>query len=87
MYGVPGYDHVEPAVFRTKAKGDILARYDTVEFKKAWIAKIEKLESGNFRTTDGLGNTYEGRKVVLATGVEDVMPDIEGYDECWGYGM
>jgi hypothetical protein len=28
-----------------------------------------------------------GRKVILATGVRDIYPDIEGYDECWAYGM
>lgn len=91
MHGVPGFDHVDPAVFRTKAKGDILARYDTVEFKRAWIGKVEKVSDGEsaglFRATDGWGNTYLGRKVVLATGVEDVLPDIEGADECWGRGM
>ncbi|KAF3760976.1 FAD/NAD(P)-binding domain-containing protein [Cryphonectria parasitica EP155] len=87
MHGVPGFDHVDPAVFRTKAKGDILARYDTVEFKRAWVAKIEKLQSGRFQATDGLGNVYEGRKIALATGVKDVMLDIEGYDECWGWGI
>lgn len=87
MYGVPGFDHVDPMAFRTKAKTDLLRRYDTVDFRKARIAEIEKLDSGLFQATDGAGNVYVGRKVVLATGVRDVLPDIDGYDDCWRQGM
>lgn len=88
MHGVPGFDHVDPTAFRTKAKTDLLRRYDTVEFRKARIVGIQKMDdSGLFRATDGPGNVYEGRKVVLATGVRDVLPDIDGYDECWREGM
>ncbi|PSR82443.1 thioredoxin reductase [Coniella lustricola] len=87
MHGVPGFDHVDPGVFRTRAKGDLLARYDSVAFKRAWIGKVEKLPDGLFQATDGWENTYLGRKVVLATGVEDVLPDIEGFAECWGRGI
>lgn len=87
MHGLPGFDHVDPAVFRTKAKGDILRRYETVEFRKARVTEIKKLDSGLFQATDQAGNVYEGRKVALATGVRDIQPDIEGYDECWGRGV
>lgn len=87
MHGVPGFDHVEPEVFRTKAKGDLLRRYDTVEFKKAYIEEVKKLDNGNFQVTDGWLKVYEGRKVVLASGVRDILPQLEGYDYCWGRGI
>lgn len=89
MHGVPGYDHADPAVLRTKAKGDILRRYDTVEFRRATIDEVRKIpESGLFEAVDRAGNAYQGRKVVLATGVRDVLPDdIEGFGQCWVYGM
>lgn len=87
LHGVPGFDHVDPEVFRTKAKGDLLRRYDTVKFKKAHVEEARRLEGGNFQVTDGRGKTYEGRKLVLATGVQDIMPQIEGYGLCWGRGM
>lgn len=87
MHGVPGFDHVDPEVFRMKAKGDILRRYDTVQFKKAYVEEVKKLDNGNFQVTDGWNKVYEGRKVVLATGVRDITPQIEGYDYCWGRGM
>lgn len=87
MYGVPGCDYLAPEAYRMKAKGDILRRYDTVEFKRAYIETIKKLENGNFEATDGWAHVYEGRKVVIATGVKDVLPQIEGFDFCWGRGV
>lgn len=87
MYGVLGFDHIAPETFRMKSKGEILRRYDTIEFKRAYIEAIKKLENGNFQATDGWANVYEGRKVVLATGVKDVLPQIEGFDFCWGRGV
>lgn len=87
MYGVPASDYLAPEAYRMRAKGDILRRYDTVEFKRAYIEKIKKLENGNFEATDGWANAYEGRKVVIATGVKDVLPQIEGFDFCWGRGV
>lgn len=92
LHGIPGFDHVDPAAFRTKAKGDILRRYDSVEFKKARITEIRKKKeedgAGLFEAVDSAGHVYLGRKVVLATGVRDILPeDIEGFGACWGYGM
>lgn len=95
MHGVPGFDHVDPVVFRTKAKGDILKRYDTVEFRKTRITEVKKVslegdsEGGHeqFQAIDWQGNVFVGRKVALATGVKDVLPDVDGYNECWGRGM
>lgn len=40
--------------------------------------------SGVFQVVDEAGETWRGKKVILATGVNDVFPDIEGYAECWG---
>ena len=87
MHTVPGWDHVDPAIFRAKAKEDLIKRYPSVEFKSATITQIRKLENGHFQATDETGTTYTGRKVALGAGVRDIMPDIEGYADCWGHGM
>jgi len=87
MHNVPGWDHVDPAVFRARAKEDLLRRYDTIEFKSAAITQIQKLANGHFRATDETGSEYTGRKVALGVGVRDIMPSIEGYTDCWGRGM
>ena len=87
MHNYLGWDHTPPSDFRAKAKQDLLARYQTVQFEKADIVKARKNEKGHFELEDTLGRAWAGRKLVIATGIEDVYPDIPGYQDCWAYGM
>lgn len=87
MHNVPGYDHVDPAEFRAKARADLLRRYDTVQFQSATIKEVKKLDNGQFSARDEEGNLYQGRKLVLASGIRDVMPNIEGFGDCWARGI
>ncbi|KAG4429913.1 hypothetical protein IFR05_014602 [Cadophora sp. M221] len=88
MHGVLTWEHRDAAEFRAAARKDILANYNTTSFEDTTISKIEKFERDNgrslFKAIDDAGKEWWGRKVVLATGVKDIMLDIEGYDECWG---
>ncbi|KAL2843060.1 hypothetical protein BJX68DRAFT_270386 [Aspergillus pseudodeflectus] len=86
MHNVLGWDHVNPAELRAKGKADLLARYATVQFQNETVESVRRMktESSLFEAVDGKGNKWYGRKVVLATGVKDVMLDIEGFEECWG---
>lgn len=87
MHNVPGWDHEDPAAFRAKAKGDIQSRYDTIRFRDVGVTSVRKLDSGRFETFDDAGERYEGRKVVIASGIRDIMPDLPGYSALWGKGM
>jgi gliotoxin/aspirochlorine biosynthesis thioredoxin reductase len=87
MYNVAGFDHVPPSEFRAKARKDILARYDTVQFRDVEIKTIAKTADGRFEAIDASGAKYMGKKVVLGTGVRDLVPDIPGAEERWGRGM
>ncbi|KAF7559039.1 hypothetical protein G7046_g5098 [Stylonectria norvegica] len=88
MHNVPGFDHVDPADYRAKAKADLLKRYESVEFKTATIKEVRKLESNVFEAVDDQGRAYQGRKLGLGTGVRDVFENQpEGYEECWGRGI
>ncbi|KAL2201613.1 thioredoxin reductase glit [Sarocladium strictum] len=86
IHGVPGFDHADPAAFRSKLRTD-LERYKKTEFRRAQVQTVRKLDSELFEAVDDWGETYLGRKLVLATGVVDVMEDIAGYDEAWGRGI
>ncbi len=86
VHNVIGWDHQNPADLRKKARED-LTRYSTIQFKDTAVAEIRKLESGRFEAVDRIGDVFTGRKVCLATGVKDLMPDIEGYGDCWAHGM
>ena len=87
MHNVPTWDHRLPAEFRAKARDDLLARYDTIQFADMKIDRVAKMPSGTFQATDAAGQVWEGRKLVLATGVRDVPPDMEGYGDVWGHSM
>lgn len=93
MHNVVGWDHADPSSFRAKAREDILSRYPSIQFRDVEVRNIKKLEDdgrgrSRFEAVDTEGQTYRGRKVVLATGVADIMPDSpEGYADLWGYGM
>lgn len=40
-----------------------------------------------FNVTDATGETYTSRKIVLATGVRDLLPSTPGLREAWGKGV
>jgi hypothetical protein len=91
MHAVPTWDHRDPAEFRAAARRDLLARYGTTSFVDVGIKTIKKSErkdgSSLFEAIDDNGKSWWGRKVVLATGIKDVFPNIDGYSECWVKGM
>lgn len=87
MHNVAGWDHKPPSEFRARAKADIVDRYKTIEFKDVEIKTVTKSEDGRFEAIATDGQKFLGKKVVLGTGVKDIMPDIPGSTELWGRGM
>ena len=87
IHTVLTWDHKDPNDFRAAAKENILSGYQSIQFHDSAADKIEKTKDGLFLVTDRDGRLWEGRKVILATGVTDIYPDIKGYDDCWVSGM
>ncbi|KAI1110467.1 putative thioredoxin reductase glit-like protein [Nemania sp. NC0429] len=87
MHNVPTWDHHNPSEFRNAARSELLTRYQTVSFQDLALQNIIKVEGGGFEATGTDGSQWRGRSVILATGVKDIMPDIEGYDSCWVHGI
>jgi thioredoxin reductase len=88
MHTVASRDHADPHEFRSIAREQIESRYDTVWFEQATITHAAKKKLGEsqydgFEVTDGKGQTYEGRKLILATGSKDIYPNMAGYAENW----
>ncbi|KAF2996602.1 hypothetical protein E8E13_000816 [Curvularia kusanoi] len=88
MHTVASRDHQDPYVFRQTAREQIEARYDTVRFQYAKITHAVKRELSEdkyegFEVRDSNDKTYTGKKLILATGSKDVLPDISGYKENW----
>ena len=45
-----------------------------------------KTESG-FEIETQSGKFFTARKILFATGVKDIFPEIKGFDECWGISV
>ncbi|KAF2654216.1 FAD/NAD(P)-binding domain-containing protein [Lophiostoma macrostomum CBS 122681] len=87
MHTLPTWDHREPSEFRAAAIKDF-ERYGTVSVERATVELVKKDENkGVFEATTTDGRTFAAKKLILATGVEDVFPDIPGYSECWVSGI
>lgn len=81
-HGFLGQDGVPPHVIRAGARAQ-LAAYPTVRFHDGVATEAIRQGSG-FAVTCADGSVYEGRRVVLASGVRDALPDLPGLHERWG---
>lgn len=87
VHTVPTWDHKDPSAYRLAAREELTGRYDTVQVIDRAVRCVTKDADGNFIAVDGNDKRWVGRKLVLATGVQDLYPDIEGYADCWVTGM
>lgn len=75
-------DGAKPAELSAIAREQALT-YPTVGFQRDKVVSIIK-DDGFFNASTELGAQFSARKILLATDVHDIMPDIEGFAECWG---
>lgn len=78
-------DGNRPAEMATLAKEQV-SQYKTVRFLDDLAIAAEKIENG-FRVRVWSGEEYVARKLVFATGIKDILPDIPGFAECWGISV
>ena len=89
MHSFLSRDGIHPDDFRSTAYQQIEHKYsEQASFMKTKIITISKTEVlpgyKGFEVTDNVYQTFYGRKLILATGTEDILPtDIEGYKENW----
>ncbi|KAH7381081.1 hypothetical protein BKA64DRAFT_764962 [Cadophora sp. MPI-SDFR-AT-0126] len=91
MHMVSTWDHRKPHEFRAAARAELVSRYpDQCTFVDRAVRAI-KVNTTRMQTTfearDEAGSRYQGRKVILATGSRDLLPCINGFEECWGRGI
>jgi thioredoxin reductase len=79
------HDGEEPAVISAKAKTQV-EFYDTVQFYNGLAISAIKTESG-FEIETKSGKIFTSKKVLFATGVKDLLPQIPGFAECWGISV
>ncbi|WP_153395069.1 NAD(P)/FAD-dependent oxidoreductase [Ornithinicoccus halotolerans] len=82
---VRGYltrDPVTPQEFLTEARGG-LQQYPTVTLHDGRVTAVRAVGDDGFAATVD-GTEVFTRRIVLATGVRDVVPDVEGFAEHYG---
>ncbi|MCT3897472.1 NAD(P)/FAD-dependent oxidoreductase [Elizabethkingia anophelis] len=78
-------DGKTPKEIATLAKQQVVA-YDTVTFFDGIATKGLKTSNG-FKIQTETGNKFSATKLVFATGIKDMMPNIIGFSECWGISV
>lgn len=78
-------DGEKPAVIADKARAQVL-NYPTVRFHEGLAVSGKKAGKG-FAVTTEAGEEFIAKKLIFATGIKDIMPDIEGFAECWGISV
>ena len=71
-----------PREISTSAKKQVEA-YETVKFYSGLATNAIKTPAG-FEVTTDKNDTFTAGKLIFATGVKDIMPDIPGFADCWG---
>lgn len=84
-HGYLGNDPVPPPVLRARARAEV-EQYGTVSFLDG--AKVDRLTGIRDRFELGIGDTVlRARRVILATGVRDVFPEVGNFFEHYGAGV
>lgn len=82
MHGFLTRDGISPAEFRRIARED-LRPYDAVRLEQGEVTEARCVEGG-FQVTLVGGRTCRSRKLLIATGVADNVPDVPGIRDFYG---
>lgn len=75
------HDGDKPIDIAKAAKAEVL-KYPTVMFLEGKAISAKQIDGG-FNVIVENGENFTARKILLATGLKDVLPDIKGLAECW----
>jgi thioredoxin reductase len=77
-------DGIPPEELRTLGREEVM-NYGA-EFRDTKVTDVSK-DNDRFTSTLDTGETVTSRKVILATGVRDNLPETDGFKEFWGSGV
>ena len=83
LHGYLTRDGIDPADFLEMGRRE-LARYETVELRHVEVTEAACREDKQFDVTLADGTVVQSRKLLLATGVVDNRPEIDGFRELYG---
>lgn len=65
---------------------DQVGKYSTVNFYDGKATHAKKTETG-FEVTTEDEQVFTSKKIIIATGIKDEIPTIQGFAECWGISL
>lgn len=85
MHGFLSRDGMPPLEFLATARQQ-MQRYDTVELGDGCVTEAE-CRDRTFHVTLEDGSEHDARRLLIATGVVDDLPEIPGFQELYGVGV
>lgn len=79
------HDGESPAAIAAAAKLQVES-YNTVKFHNGLATGGKKTETG-FEIVVSSGEIFLTKKLIFATGIKDILPNIQGLAACWGISV
>lgn len=79
------HDGKTPKEISDLAKEQV-SKYKTVQFHEGLVNRMAR-NPENFEVHTASGDLFSAKKIILASGVKDSLPDIPGFAECWGISV
>jgi thioredoxin reductase len=83
LHGYLTRDGIDPREFRAIGRRE-LERYETIHHRNIAVTDAQCEEGGRFTVTLADGSIVRSRKLLVATGVCDNLPEIDGIDAMYG---
>ncbi|MCG3124635.1 MAG: Thioredoxin reductase [Phycisphaerales bacterium] len=78
-------DGISPSEFLELGRQE-LSRYD-VPIRSGSVTSVRRTADGRFEATLDSGEELRSRRLLLATGVRDTLPDIDGFHDLYGISV
>ncbi len=78
-------DGSTPKEISNIAKKQVL-KYNSITYHEGLVIDATPVKEG-FEITTSNGGIFIAKKLVFATGVKDKLPNIKGFDQCWGISV
>ena len=80
---LPGHDLIKPAEFRNAIAAEI-ARYGYADAHATTVTSVSLAAGNGFCVTAIDGTQFRAQRLLLATGMVDIYPDVARLEEYWG---
>ncbi len=77
-------DGKQPGEIVSTAREEV-AKYETVSFHDIEVTGVEKTDRGFIILTSD--QEFSAKRLLLATGLKDNLPDVRGFGDCWGISI